>query len=1290
MGETDQADAPRPRRRWSGRRRVKIAFALCLVLLLVFHRPILLGIGRLILRHYAAKEHLKLELRLEGNVFTSLVCRNIHAAPTGPTDIESVDVDLVRLNYSVFALMRRGLPDFLKNIEAQSARIVINPAKAIPETKRPNKPQLPAVFPERLKLSDVTLVIRNKPHDFFLQHVDLDLDPRLPGEVRIARLQLADGQTWSNIFAGTSYANKNLVLRELLLTDQDRIDLINIDASQIRRKMLALKLDATIGGGKVSGTAHWIERRSSIASEIELHVNNVSADALNKYANLPKGFLGGEIDNIDVNFSGDLASPKSWVGSISAQLTNLQVQGVNFDKGLLKLGVQNGIARIESGDFVQDENHIYVRGAWELPDRVEDFGRGPASFAISGAALDLRRLTVNTSEPLSGLAKLDGKIEIKNAQLQATVLASAATVGFEDGTVEAVTANIRLSKSMAHSGEAKPWFTDFAADVNVEAKNVRYREYLFDSTDASLIAASDLVTLKRLNVRRQSNELSVIGRYHLPESLRDITSTSADLDVALNATELGDFWQSESASKITGPLQLNAQIEWKNRQANGQLSIFASNLKKEELVVNQLSAQGSIWNNMIYVNDFTATLNQNDFVAGNGTIDLHAPFRYNGKISANVTDMATLRPVLRVENKMSGVLALNWEGSGETRRFNNSGKMTLRFTNGRYGDLQNLQVAIDASYSADGLDAPLIFFSSNRMDFQTIVQAKGETLEISKIALNQAQSKYASGYASLPFVWKNLGTNKPVIPPNGSVRAFFQSENIDIQKLFEDFGAKPPASGILNVKLDAKGSVTDLVATLNVQMRGLRAVNAPNLEPATFDLTAQAAGGQLAVMGKLQQARIQPMELTGNMPFDLQKIARARKIPDDTPLAGKVRLPRSSVNFVRQFNPDIQTIDGDLAADVDLGGQFGRPVLRGSADMTVNLARFTNTTLPTLRDFKARLTFADNALTLEKFGGELAGGKFTMSGHVTFPKITEANLDLSLKADSVLLARNDTLTMRSDADLKITGPFSAANVTGTLALTNSQFLKNIDLIPIGLPGRPAPQPAVGQPDFSIPDRPLRDWKFDVAVKTKDPVLIRGNLATGNAICDLRLTGTGLRPGLSGNIRLKNVDATLPFSRLSVSYGFLYFDPSDSFNPKIDMHGTSIVRDYTIRVYVYGTVQSPEAIFSSEPPLPQEDIISLLATGTTRQELTGDSSVLAGRAAMLLVQQLYVKIFKKGQAAQRNSVLDRLDLDVGQVDPRTGQRRATAHFKINDQFVLLGDVEVGGDFRGMVKYLIRFR
>jgi autotransporter translocation and assembly factor TamB len=289
-----------------------------------------------------------------------------------------------------------------------------------------------------------------------------------------------------------------------------------------------------------------------------------------------------------------------------------------------------------------------------------------------------------------------------------------------------------------------------------------------------------------------------------------------------------------------------------------------------------------------------------------------------------------------------------------------------------------------------------------------------------------------------------------------------------------------------------------------------------------------------------------------------------------------------------------------------------------------------------------------------------------------------------------LVARNDSLTARADANIRVTGPLTSALVKGEVALTNSHFLKNIDIIPIGLPGRPAPEPPASSPTLSFPDPPLRDWKFDVTIKTKDPFLINGNLATGNAIVNMKLNGTGLHPGLQGQVRLENFDATLPFSTLSIQYGFLYFTPNDPLNPRVELHGTSLIRDYTVSVYVYGTTQSPEAVFSSEPPLPQEDIISLLATGTTRAELTGSGNVLASRAALLLVKQLYTKFFKKGAPTKNDSFLNRVDVEFNMADERTGRQSATAKFKVNDNVVLIGDVGVAGDYRGLVKYLIRFR
>ena len=391
--------------------------------------------------------------------------------------------------------------------------------------------------------------------------------------------------------------------------------------------------------------------------------------------------------------------------------------------------------------------------------------------------------------------------------------------------------------------------------------------------------------------------------------------------------------------------------------------------------------------------------------------------------------------------------------------------------------------------------------------------------------------------------------------------------------------------------------------------------------------------------------------------------------------------------------PALNQLDGTVALDVKIGGTIAKPDLSGSADTNINLARFENATLPALTNFKALLNFRQNRLTFDRFGGDLAGGPFTVSGSIDLPKLTEPKFDLRLKANSVLVARNDDLTARVDADIKVEGPLASASVSGQVLTTNSRFLKNIDIIPISLPGRPAPlpEPPSAAPMLSFPEPPLRDWKFDIVIKSKDPFLIRGNLATGNAIVDMKLAGTGLHPQLQGQVRLENFDATLPFSTLTIRLGFLYFDPDDPLNPRIELQGESLIQDYTVRVFVYGTAKAPQAIFSSEPPLPQEDIISLLATGVTRENLSG-SNVLASRAILLLGKELYRKIFKKGgdESPKTDSIFNRLSVDYSGADPRTGEQTATAKYKASEHIILIGEIGLAGDFRGLVKYVIRFR
>ena len=253
MAENDQKEVRRPGRIWH---RVLIGLAVCAALLIIFHRPILLAIGRQIALRYAARENLRIDFRLEGNPFSHLTVRNLRALPTGPSAIESIDIDQLYVDYSLFGLARHGLSHFLEDVELRSAQVVLNPARAAQPKPRPKQNlKLPSVFPERIRLTDATLVIRDKPNDFVVEHVDLDFNPRAPGDVRIERLQLPSGDSWSRISGQASYTSKNLVLRDLILSDREQIHLVNVDASRIDDKTLGLKLECGIGGGQLSASA---------------------------------------------------------------------------------------------------------------------------------------------------------------------------------------------------------------------------------------------------------------------------------------------------------------------------------------------------------------------------------------------------------------------------------------------------------------------------------------------------------------------------------------------------------------------------------------------------------------------------------------------------------------------------------------------------------------------------------------------------------------------------------------------------------------------------------------------------------------------------------------------------------------------------------------------------------------------------------------------------------------------------------------------------------------------------
>ena len=506
MADDDQSKGRRHRQI---RRRVIIGFAISVGLLIIFHRPVLLAIFREVALRYASKANLKMDFRLEGNPFSYLTIRNLHAIPTGPSAIESIEIDSLNVDYSLFGLMRHGMSHLLQDIELRGAQVVLNPAMAPPPRPRPKqKPTLPDTFPERIRLADATLIIRESPNDFVVEHADFDLNPRAPGELRIGTLQLPSGDSWSRISGQTSYTHKDFILRDLALSDKEQIRLLSIDASRIDFKALAVKLDAVIGGGQLSVSTALNETESSVNAKINVTAEKIAAESLNKFLLLPENCLSGEVERLALDGTGVIDSPRTWSGTLSLRVSDAHLPAMNFERGAVEVSAGQGRATLQSADIVQDRNEFHLRGAMDLPATVGDFGRTPASLQIAGKAPDLEQLTAGIPVGLTGLVQFNGKIDIADTNVQATLGITGDAVGFSDGIIDKLTATLRASKVIPPSKPQpasappatawRPWFADLRTAIEFTLTGIRYRDYIADSVEGSINGSDDLLGVDRL------------------------------------------------------------------------------------------------------------------------------------------------------------------------------------------------------------------------------------------------------------------------------------------------------------------------------------------------------------------------------------------------------------------------------------------------------------------------------------------------------------------------------------------------------------------------------------------------------------------------------------------------------------------------------------------------------------------------------------------------------------------------------------------------------------------------
>jgi autotransporter translocation and assembly factor TamB len=470
----------------------------------------------------------------------------------------------------------------------------------------------------------------------------------------------------------------------------------------------------------------------------------------------------------------------------------------------------------------------------------------------------------------------------------------------------------------------------------------------------------------------------------------------------------------------------------------------------------------------------------------------------------------------------------------------------------------------------------------------------------------------------------------------------------------------------------------------------LRSAAASAFAAASLQLAVKLENKVLTIAGSAKQADIQPLDITAKLGFDFPQFVKTGTTDPSTQIQAAVKWPDTNLSFLRRLIPEIRSIEGRAGVSINVAGTVAKPSLQGEFHANIAQARARIDLVPPVSNFIAQINFRENRVEIAQLKGEAAGGPFNVNGSIDLAKGTDPKFDITVHGSQILLTRSDNIIVRSNLDLTIKGPLSAGEVDGHIGITNSRFFQDIDILPLNLPGQPAPQPPKTPPNISIDTPPFNNWKFNITVDTADPFRIQSNLARGTVVISIQVSGTGQKPSVTGYAKIAQLTASLPFSHMDISNSYVNFNAgSNPLDPQLNIVGHSTVRDYDITMRIYGPVSTFKILFDSSPPLTQGDIATLLATGSTSSEFVQDPSLLAGRAAFLVIRQLYSKIFKGGANQPQQDFLDRLEVDVipGQ---KVGSQDISARFSVTKTWQVVAEFGSIGNVSGQLRYLIRFR
>jgi translocation and assembly module TamB len=331
---------------------------------------------------------------------------------------------------------------------------------------------------------------------------------------------------------------------------------------------------------------------------------------------------------------------------------------------------------------------------------------------------------------------------------------------------------------------------------------------------------------------------------------------------------------------------------------------------------------------------------------------------------------------------------------------------------------------------------------------------------------------------------------------------------------------------------------------------------------------------------RVEQARLHgpdtDVQVSGSARFDRDKRL-------DFALSGGMNL-----RLISGFVPDLHA-NGRADVNVSVQGTMAQPRVTGNA--TVRDASATYGEFPLgLSHVTGGLVFDKSRLFFDRVTAEAGGGQLTLNGSVTYGE-TPTRYQVTATTSTVRIRYPTGVSWLASGTLNLTGTSEAAIVSGRVQVQRVLFGQGVDVASFFASGAEAGPSVPSTSTF------LEKLTFDIAGQTTPGARIEWAGAHVEMDGDVRLRGTWDRPVLLGDIHLLGGEMPFRGNKFELTRGDINFANPFRLDPVLNVEATSTINQYQVTIDFSGPASHLSLNYRSDPPLPDSDIVALLALGS---------------------------------------------------------------------------------------------